>query len=192
MNQEDESDKRVVWKPGNTHPVFPHISADDKEGYWIPDPGYVWVDPGNSLSVVWKPGIKHTQFPNVVASTPEGNWLPAPGYSWADPGNQSSLEVVRNTSTSASSAVPNDSTTKSSTEGCYLFQNQYLDEVTVTFTRKSDNWSTTFKLPKGAEEWECFVPGAYTFTLGSPKGSTNGEKTVRAGDNAYFPIRPAD
>jgi serine protease Do len=74
--------------------------------------------------------------------------------------------------------------------GCYLFENQIDDEVTITFTRRQDSWNTTFRLPKGISEVRCFEPGDYTYTLDAPPPWTavNGELRVVAGEHR-FPIR---
>lgn len=76
-------------------------------------------------------------------------------------------------------------------QGCYLFQNQLGAEVTVTITAKDRNWAITFKVPRAAEQVQCFAPGRYTFTLDAPPpwNSVNGEFTVNAGDHYYFPLR---
>jgi len=96
------------------------------------------------------------------------------------------------TSPPASSGSSQGGSQGNSSQGCYLFQNQVGVEVTVTFTRQGDSWNRTFKLPKGAEQEECFDPGKYTYTLDAPPpwDSVNGELTVEAGDRFLFPIRP--
>jgi len=77
-------------------------------------------------------------------------------------------------------------------KGCYLFQNKLGAELNITFTRKGDGWTTTFKVGEAAEVQQCFDPGNYTYTLDAPPpwGSTNGELAVSAGDNYTFPINP--
>ncbi len=96
------------------------------------------------------------------------------------------------TSPPASSGSSQGGSQSNSSQGCYLFQNQVGVEVTVTFTRQGDSWNRTFKLPKGAEQEECFDPGKYTYTLDAPPpwDSVNGELTVEAGDRYLFPIQP--
>jgi serine protease Do len=77
-------------------------------------------------------------------------------------------------------------------KGCYLFQNQLGAELNITFTRKNDGWTTTFKVKEAAEVQQCFDPGNYTYTLDAPPpwGSSNGELAISAGDNFTFPISP--
>lgn len=76
-----------------------------------------------------------------------------------------------------------------SNQGCYIFENQLGAELTLTFTRASDNWNITFKIPEDAEKQQCFDPGEYTYTIDAPPPweSINGELTVSAGDNFRLP-----
>ncbi|MCB0044460.1 MAG: trypsin-like peptidase domain-containing protein [Caldilineaceae bacterium] len=75
-------------------------------------------------------------------------------------------------------------------QGCYTFQNLLGAELTITFTRQSDKWNTTFKVAPDGENRQCFDPGQYTYTLDAPPpwGSSNGELNVGPGDNFAFPI----
>ena len=73
-----------AWISGSHHPVHPHVVASDKEGSWLPEEGWKWVnDAPGDFAVVWQPGKKHRKYPHVVASDKEGSWLPEEGYMWA-------------------------------------------------------------------------------------------------------------
>ena len=42
----------VQWTPGLPYGDRPHVVAADKEGLWVPSPGYTWVtDEKTDLSV---------------------------------------------------------------------------------------------------------------------------------------------
>lgn len=48
VNPKDESDLKVVWRPGRPHPKHPNLIAATDEGKWNPAPGYEWVNPKDS------------------------------------------------------------------------------------------------------------------------------------------------
>lgn len=76
----------VVWKPGWRHPDHPHISAGQKEGTWVPDPGFKarW---NGDLDPVWTIGARHPTRPHIFASKENGKdvWSCDPGYVWVQP-----------------------------------------------------------------------------------------------------------
>ena len=94
--------------------------------------------------------------------------------------------------TSGSSAANSGSTSSgNASKGCYNFQNNVGQELTITFTKRDGSWNKTFKVAKGKEHAECFDPGKYTYTLSAPGfESGNQEITISAGDNYNFPITP--
>ncbi len=75
--------------------------------------------------------------------------------------------------------------------GCYLFENQLGDTVTVTFTRQDQPWNITFKVLGNQSLPQCFEPGRYTYTLDAPPpwNSVDGELRISAGDSYRFPIQ---
>jgi serine protease Do len=78
-------------------------------------------------------------------------------------------------------------------QGCVLFRNNLGAELTITFTRPSDNWNKTFKVAGNRQHRECFAPARYTLTVDAPPpwGSFNDELTISAGDNFPYDVNPA-
>lgn len=81
------------WYPGSEHPVQPHVVAGEKDGTWLPAPGYAWDGP-ESESVTWCPGVRNPTAPGLMAGYPEHSWVPAPGWAYAHPQMKKSFEVV--------------------------------------------------------------------------------------------------
>jgi hypothetical protein len=79
------------WTPGAKDPANPHVVAGAKEGEWIPENGYKWVD-GTTRKVEWSPGKPHATVAHVLASSIEGEWTPQVGYLWV---NRSDLRDLR-------------------------------------------------------------------------------------------------
>lgn len=80
---------------GTRNARWPHVAATG-DGNWRPDPGYLWVRPGdnNDLRVRWAPNVRHPRSPHVVSAETEGNWQPEDGYTWRVPGDRNDLSVV--------------------------------------------------------------------------------------------------
>lgn len=74
--------------------------------------------------------------------------------------------------------------------GCLLLQNQLGPELTFTFT--GDNYNDTIKVNSDQDVPYCLPPGHYRVTVDAPPpwADINEEFTLKAGDRAYFPIRP--
>lgn len=79
-------------------------------------------------------------------------------------------------------------------QGCLLLQNQLGPELTFTFTRTSDNWSDIVKVTSDQDVPYCLLPGYYRVTIDAPPpwSSINRDLDIKAGDRAYFPIRPVE
>lgn len=76
-------------------------------------------------------------------------------------------------------------------QGCILFKNQVGSELVITFTRRGDNWNTTFSVPKSQSGQKCLDPGRYSITINTPTGlELNDELEVAAGDNFSYDINP--
>ncbi|MEZ4639789.1 MAG: SH3 domain-containing protein [Caldilineaceae bacterium] len=75
-----------------------------------------------------------------------------------------------------------------------FFENQLGAELTITFTRRSDSWNTTFRVPRSESVVQCFAPGTYTYTIDEPPpwNSINDEMRVDAGDRFLFPVGARD
>lgn len=83
------------------------------------------------------------------------------------------------------------STSSGSGQGCVNWKNQVGIEVNITLTRKSDNWNTTFQVPKGQTQRHCVNPGQYTYTASAPNGgSINGELDYTPGMILNFDLNP--
>lgn len=76
--------------------------------------------------------------------------------------------------------------------GCLLLQNQLGPELTFTFT--GDNYNDTVKVNAEQDVPYCLPPGHYRVTVDAPPpwSVINEEFTLKAGDRAYFPIRPQE
>lgn len=76
--------------------------------------------------------------------------------------------------------------------GCLLLQNQLGPELTFTFT--GDNYNDVVKVNSDQDVPYCLPPGHYRVTVDAPPpwSVINEEFTIKAGDRAYFPIRPVE
>lgn len=76
--------------------------------------------------------------------------------------------------------------------GCLLLQNQLGPELTFTFT--GDNYNDVVKVTSDQDVPYCLPPGHYRVTVDAPPpwSVINEEFTIKAGDRAYFPIRPQE
>lgn len=82
-------------------------------------------------------------------------------------------------------------TSGSSTQGCVSWKNQVGIEVNITLTRTSDNWNTTFQIPRGQTTRHCADPGEYTYTASAPNGgSINGDLTYTRSMELSFDLNP--
>jgi serine protease Do len=79
-------------------------------------------------------------------------------------------------------------------QACITFRNNLGAELTITFTRTSDQWNKTFKVGGHRQQRECFNPGRYTLTVDAPPpwGSFNDDLTLSAGDNFPYDVNPGD
>lgn len=83
------------------------------------------------------------------------------------------------------------SSSGNASQSCVNWKNQVGIEVNITLTRKSDNWNTTFQIPKGTTQRHCVTPGEYTYTASAPNGgSINGELNYTPGMNLNFDLNP--
>lgn len=89
------ADLNPIWEPGKVYEYY-HIKASPQQNYWIPFPGYEFVNPGvnGSLMTYWKPGIFHPDYPHIIASDTEGFWNAEPGYLFLNPGRAGDLRTV--------------------------------------------------------------------------------------------------
>ena len=76
----------VQWKAGTAHPEFNAVTAE-KEGDWVPLPGYKFTDEAKGLSTVWEAGLLHPDF-QAWSDTGEGLWIPATGYKFVYEGDE--------------------------------------------------------------------------------------------------------
>ena len=94
-----------------------------------------------------------------------------------------------NTGNSGSST--SGSTSTATGQGCVNWKNQVGIEVNITLTRKSDNWNTSFQIPKGGTQNHCVDAGEYTYTASAPNGgSINGDLSYTPGMNMNFDLNP--
>lgn len=77
-------------------------------------------------------------------------------------------------------------------QGCLLLQNQLGPELTFTFTSADGSWRDIIKVSADHDVPYCFKPGRYRVTVDAPPpwSSLNRDFEIKAGDRAYFPIRP--
>lgn len=105
---------------------------------------------------------------------------------------------VQEQSTSTPAPTPTTPPAQSSDDpfppelGCLLLQNQLGPELTFTFT--GDNYNDTVKVSSDQDVPYCLPPGRYRVTVDAPPpwSVINEEFTLKAGDRAYFPIRPQE
>lgn len=71
------------WQAGLRHPQFFAIRSADSEGYWLPDPGFMFPQRG-SLEVRWQAGLRMPGHSYVVSGEEIGSWLPVDGYCWVN------------------------------------------------------------------------------------------------------------
>jgi hypothetical protein len=82
-----------IWTPGTLDAAHPNIHAAQKEGAWIPNPGYIWISTSNtSLDVTWQPYRVHDTASNVMAMDREGYWMTAPGYQFVKTGSEVAMD----------------------------------------------------------------------------------------------------
>lgn len=77
-------------------------------------------------------------------------------------------------------------------QGCLLLQNQLGPELTFTFTSADGSWQDSIKVKSDQDVPYCLSPGHYRVTVDAPPpwSSLNRDFDIKAGDRAYFPIRP--
>ena len=77
-------------------------------------------------------------------------------------------------------------------QGCLLLQNQLGPELTFTFTSADGGWRDSIKVSADQDVPYCLTPGRYRVTVDAPPpwSSLNRDFEIKAGDRAYFPIRP--
>lgn len=77
-------------------------------------------------------------------------------------------------------------------QGCLLLQNQLGPELTFTFTSADGSWRDSVKVNSEQDVPYCLTPGHYRVTVDAPPpwSSLNRDFDIKAGDRAYFPIRP--
>lgn len=77
-------------------------------------------------------------------------------------------------------------------QGCLLLQNQLGPELTFTFTSADGGWRDSIKVSADQDVPYCLTPGHYRVTVDAPPpwSSLNRDFEIKAGDRAYFPIRP--
>jgi uncharacterized protein YraI len=77
-------------------------------------------------------------------------------------------------------------------QGCLLLQNQLGPELTFTFTSADGSWSDVVKVGSDQDLPYCLAPGRYRVTIDAPPpwSSLNRDFEIKAGERAYFPIRP--
>lgn len=77
-------------------------------------------------------------------------------------------------------------------QGCLLLQNQLGPELTFTFTSADGSWRDSVKVNSDQDVPYCLTPGHYRVTVDAPPpwSSLNRDFDIKAGDRAYFPIRP--
>lgn len=68
----------VKWRARMPHPGFSVVSAD-KQGDWLPKPGYIFVNKAIDLTTVWQSDQLHPDY-MALSDKSEGNWLPVSGY----------------------------------------------------------------------------------------------------------------
>ena len=145
------------------------------------------VDRGDQLTILGQ--VRGCSWLNVTTPNGTVGWVAgAAQYVSIDAPCSRIPEAVAPAPASGSASGSSAGSGGSASKGCYTFQNQLGAEINITFTGKDLN--ETFKVPKGTEVQKCYNPGKYTYTLDAPPpwGSTNGELTINAGDNFYFPI----
>ncbi len=131
-------------------------------------------------------GAQYTRL-NGSCSNVEPATAPPPPANTGNTGNTGNQSGSNVTSNQGSNNV-------ASSEACILFRNNVGAELNVTFTRSSDNWNRTFKVPGNSQQDECFAPGRYTFTVDAPPpwGSFNDSIELAAGDYFPYDINPGD
>lgn len=76
-------------------------------------------------------------------------------------------------------------------QGCIMFKNQVGSELVITFTRRGDNWNTTFSVPKGQSGEKCLDAGRYSITINTPSGlELNDDLDIAAGSYLNYDINP--
>lgn len=92
---------------------------------------------------------------------------------------------------SANTGSTGNTGSTASGQGCVNWKNQVGIEVNITLTRQSDNWNTTFQVPRDQTQRHCADPGEYTYTASAPNGgSINGELEYTPGMNLQFDLNP--
>ncbi len=157
------------------------------------------INKGQQFTVVGQ--IDHCAWLKVVDASNEEGWIsgstefitldtscdqiPA-AEAPAAPAAASGSSAASNGNASSSGSIP-------AGKGCYNFQNQVGNELTITFTKADGSGNKTFKVAKAGEHRECFDPGKYTYTLSAPSfESGNNEMVINAGDDLDFPITVKD
>lgn len=83
-SQVQREDEENLHKPGSPHSSLKHVVAGKKPGSWIPEAGYVWVDPKDiSAGVRWQHYQRHPQLGGIYSGRKEGTWALQPGFVWA-------------------------------------------------------------------------------------------------------------
>lgn len=148
-----------------------------------PQLGTVWLSGGAQYVSGNLPCVQVAEIaaPTASTSAPTATAVPVQGQQANNPEPTPSAPPTQ----SVADPFPAD-------QGCLLLQNQLGPELTFTFTNADGSWRDSIKVNSDQDVPYCLTPGHYRVTVDAPPpwSSLNRDFDIKAGDRAYFPIRP--